>query len=68
MKYKICFLSGAYRTVEADCFTMDEHLIVFVKDGSPILTCVASNVCYWHPEESLALPLAAQVGLFEGRV
>ena len=44
MKFKIAFLSGSYRTVEADCFTIDEHLIVFVKDGTPVLSAPLVNV------------------------
>ena len=69
MKYKIAFLSGAYRTVEADCFTIDEHLITFVKDGAPILSAPLVNVCFWHVvEETEALPLRAQVELFEARL
>ena len=65
MKYKICFLSGAYRTVDADCFTIGERFLVFVKGGNPVLTAVLANVAYWHPAaetESLGALLARKSG------
>ena len=48
MKYKICFLSGAYRTVEADHYVADDRLLVFMKDSKPVFTAVLENVCYLH--------------------
>ena len=56
-------------TITADHYAIDEHLIVFVKDGNPVLSAPLVNVCFWHVvEEAEALPLKAQVGLFEARL
>ena len=69
MKFKIAFLSGAYRTVGADCFTVDERFITFVQGGKPIPSAPLVNVCFWHVvEETEPLPLKAQVELFEARL
>jgi hypothetical protein len=36
-RFKVAFLSGAYRTVTADHYTVDERLLVFTKeDGEPV--------------------------------
>jgi hypothetical protein len=49
MKFKVAFLSGAYRTITADCFTVDERFLVFVKGGNPVLTAVLDNVLFFDP-------------------
>ena len=48
MKFKIAFTHGAWRTVEADLFATDDNLLVFSKDGRPVLTCVLANVLFWE--------------------
>jgi hypothetical protein len=64
MTYKVFFTSDARRQVEADQYAVDNHLLVFLKDNEPVLSCVMSNVSCWHPAEETGagLPLAAQVG------
>ena len=49
MNFKVGFLHGAWRTVEADLYTLDDNLLVFSKDGQPILTCVLGNVLFFAP-------------------
>ena len=68
MKYKICFLSGTYRTLTADSFTVDERLIVFFRGGDPVLTAVLDKRSFLraHHRRNRKLAetrLAAQVGI-----
>jgi hypothetical protein len=47
MTYKIAFNSGPWRTVEADCHTVDERFLVLIKEGQPVLTAVLANVDFF---------------------
>ena len=48
MTYKIAFNSGPWRSVEADCHTVDERFLVVIKDGKPVLTAVLENVNFFE--------------------
>jgi hypothetical protein len=56
MKFKVAFVSGAWRTIEADCYTLDERLLVFVRDGNPVLTTILSNVLFFEPIAEIESP------------
>jgi hypothetical protein len=64
MKYKVYFASNARRVTEADHYAVDDKLLVFTRDGQPVLTCTLANVNCWFvdDDEPQHLPLAAQCG------
>jgi hypothetical protein len=49
-KFKVAFVSGAYKTIEADDhYTVDERLLVFESDGKVVLTAVLANTLFFEP-------------------
>ena len=40
---------GSWRIVDADVYSLDERLVVFLKDSEPILTAVVQNVLFFEP-------------------
>jgi hypothetical protein len=49
MNYKIFFTDGSWRIVDADVYSLDERLVVFLKDSEPILTAVVANTLFFEP-------------------
>jgi hypothetical protein len=71
MKYKVYFASNARRVVEADHYVYDDKLLVFMRDGTPVLTAILANVtCFYPADETNApsVPLMAQCGGFTAKV
>ena len=59
MTIKVGFTHGAFRTLEADLFTVDKDFVVFLKDEKPILTAVLRNTLFFEevqPETSRQEP------------
>ena len=48
MNYKVAFLDKTWRTVEADVYSSDNDMLVFIKDEQPVLTCVLRNVSFFN--------------------
>ena len=41
MKYKIAFSTqGPWKSVDADAHAIDERLLLFLRDGQPVLSCL----------------------------
>jgi len=71
MRFKVYFTSNARRVVEAGHYVNDDKLLVFMKDGKPVLTAILSNVtCFYVDDDETAqpLPLGAQVGGYAARI
>ena len=49
MNFKVSFTNGEWRTVVADGYTLDEALVVFLKNGEPVLTCFTANMLFLEP-------------------
>jgi hypothetical protein len=56
MNFKVAFVSGAWTIIQADCYTLDERLLVFVKDGHPVLTAILANVLFFEPTTETESP------------
>ena len=48
-QFKVSFANGEWRTLEAEQYTIDDALIVFIRNGEPVLTCVLFNVLFLEP-------------------
>jgi hypothetical protein len=49
MSFKVSFTDGSWRIIDADVYSLDERLVVFLKDSEPILTAVVANVLFFEP-------------------
>lgn len=53
VKYKTAFSTqGLWKSDEAGGYAIDERLLLFLRDGQPVLSCPLANVAYWHVEET----------------
>jgi hypothetical protein len=64
MTYKVAFVHGVWRTVEADECIHDNDWIVFLRDGAPVLTAITRNTLFIEPLSDETLRQAARGGLF----
>jgi hypothetical protein len=59
---KIAFISNAWRVIDADDYAIDDHTIIFTKEGRIVLTAILANVAYFETETTPPLPLSAVAG------
>jgi hypothetical protein len=69
VNFKVAFTHGVWKTVDADLFADNGEVVVFTKDGQPVLTCVLANVLYFEPfvPEPVRQELTAAQGSLFGR-
>ena len=67
MTYKVAFVHGVWRTVEADECIHDADWIVFLKAGRPVLTAITRNTLFIEPLSDETLRQVARGAFLTGK-